>query len=571
MKETILRQATKFENIKEIIYNSVKMYPNHVAFVTKKIKEKGVEYKNTTYKKMLDEINALGTALYKLGLKEKRIAICGRNRYEWAISHLSCLLGGMISVPLDKELQVEELEDSLVRSKADAIVFDEKYEEKINTIKENGKTQIKVFICMSKFKDFINVPDLIEEGTEIIKSGNREYIDCEIDSHAMSILLFTSGTTSRSKAVMLSQYGIAVNVYDMQLVEDIRDTDVNIAFLPFHHIFGSTCMIVMLACGVKTVFTDGLRYIQKNLKEYKVTVFVGVPILVDKMYENIEKEIAKQNKTKLIEFAKALSNVLLKLHIDIRRKLFKQVIDGLGGEMRFVISGGAPLDKRTEKGFNDLGIKMVQGYGLTETSPVIAAENFKQVKYGSVGIPLKDVQVEIVNKDDKGIGEIRIKGPNVMLGYYENEEATKEVLKDGWFYTGDLGYIDKKGFLFITGRQKDMIVLKNGKKVFPEELETLVNRIYEVEESFVFGMPEEDDSSKIKVAIKVVYNKDKVKEKYGDISKDDLYKKIWAQIKEVNKTLPPYKYIKHMILTDKPLIKTTTQKIKRKEEIKTVL
>ena len=251
--------------------------------------------------------------------------------------------------------------------------------------------------------------------------------------------------------------------------------------------------------------------------------------------------------------------------------MFKQVIDGLGGEMRFVISGGAPLDKRTEKGFNDLGIKMVQGYGLTETSPVIAAENFKQVKYGSVGIPLKDVKVEIVNKDEKGIGEIRVKGPNVMLGYYENEEATKEVLKDGWFYTGDLGYIDKKGFLFITGRRKDMIVLKNGKKVFPEELETLVNRIYEVEESFVYGMPEEDDKSKIKVAIKVVYNKDKTKEKYGDISEEELYQKIWNQIKEVNKTLPPYKYIKHMILTDKPLIKTTTQKIKRKEEIKTVL
>lgn len=571
MKETILRQATKFENIKEIIYNSVKMYPNHVAFVTKKIKEKGIEYKNTTYKKMLDEINALGSALYRLGLKGKRIAICGRNRYEWAISHLSCLLGGMCSVPLDKELQVEELEDSLVRSKAEAIVFDEKYEEKINIIKENGKTNVKVYICMSKLKDFINISDLIEEGTEIIKSGNKDYINCEIDSHAMSILLFTSGTTSKSKAVMLAQYGIAVNVYNMQLVEDIRDTDVNIAFLPFHHIFGSTCMIVMLACGVKTVFTDGLRYIQQNLKEYKVSVFVGVPLLVDKMYENIEKEIAKQNKTKLIEFVKGLSNCLLKLHIDIRRKLFKQVIDGLGGEMRFVISGGAPLDKRIEKGFNDLGIKMVQGYGLTETSPVIAAENFKQVKYGSVGIPLKDVQVEIVNKDDKGIGEIRVKGPNVMLGYYENEEATKEVLKDGWFYTGDLGYIDKKGFLFITGRQKDMIVLKNGKKVFPEELETLVNRIYEVEECFVFGMPEEDDKSKIKVAIKVVYNKDKVKEKYGDISEDDLYKNIWNQIKEVNKTLPPYKYIKHMILTDKPLIKTTTQKIKRKEEIKTVI
>ena len=571
MKETILRQATKFENIKEIIYNSVKMYPNHVAFVTKIIKEKGVTYKNTTYKKMLDEINALGSALYKLGLKGKRIAICGRNRYEWALTHLSCLLGGMCSVPLDKELQVDELEDSLVRSKAEAIVFDEKYQEKIETIKNNGKTNLKVYICMSELKDYINIPSLIEEGSKIIESGNKDYINCEIDSHSMSILLFTSGTTSKSKAVMLAQYGIAVNVYDMQLVEDIRDTDVNIAFLPFHHIFGSTCMIVMLACGVKTVFTDGLRYIQKNLKEYKVTLFVGVPLLVDKMYENIEKEIANQNKTKIIEIAKVLSNFLLKLHIDVRRKMFKQVIDGLGGEMRFVISGGAPLDKRTEKGFNDLGIKMVQGYGLTETSPVIAAENFKQVKYGSVGIPLKDVKVEIVNKDEKGIGEIRVKGPNVMLGYYENEEATKEVLKDGWFYTGDLGYIDKKGFLFITGRRKDMIVLKNGKKVFPEELETLVNRIYEVEESFVYGMPEEDDKSKIKVAIKVVYNQDKAKEKYGDIFEEELYNKIWNQIKDVNKTLPPYKYIKHMILTDKPLIKTTTQKIKRKEEIKTVL
>ena len=571
MKETILRQATKFENIKEIIYNSVKMYPNHVAFVTKIIKEKGVTYKNTTYKKMLDEINALGSALYKLGLKGKRIAICGRNRYEWALTHLSCLLGGMCSVPLDKELQVDELEDSLVRSKAEAIVFDEKYQEKIETIKNNEKTNLKVYICMSELKDYINIPSLIEEGSQIIESGNKDYINCEIDSHSMSILLFTSGTTSKSKAVMLAQYGIAVNVYNMQLVEDITDKDVNIAFLPFHHIFGSTCMIVMLACGVKTVFTDGLRYIQKNLKEYKVTLFVGVPLLGDKLDANIAQEIEKQNKTKIIEIAKVLSNFLLKLHIDVRRKMFKQVIDGLGGEMRFVISGGAPLDKRTEKGFNDLGIKMVQGYGLTETSPVIAAENFKQVKYGSVGIPLKDVKVEIVNKDEKGIGEIRVKGPNVMLGYYENEEATKEVLKDGWFYTGDLGYIDKKGFLFITGRRKDMIVLKNGKKVFPEELETLVNRIYEVEESFVYGMPEEDDKSKIKVAIKVVYNKDKAKEKYGNISEEDLYNKIWNQIKDVNKTLPPYKYIKHMILTDKPLIKTTTQKIKRKEEIKTVL
>ena len=570
MKKEKLREATRFDNIKDMIYNSVKLYPNHVAFVTKIIKDKTVEYKNTTYKKMLDEINALGTAFYNLKLKGKRIAICGRNRYEWALSHLSCLLGGIVSVPLDKELQTEELEDSILRSKAEAIVFDEKYIDKIKKIKENGKTKLKEFICMSKLEGFKNVPELLNKGKEILDGGDKEYLDYEVDSKSMSILLFTSGTTSKSKAVMLSQYGIATNIYNMQLVENITDKDVNIAFLPFHHIFGSTAMLVMLACGVKTVFTDGLRYIQSNLKEYKVTLFVGVPLLVDKMYENIEKEIERQGKTKLINVAKKVSNVLLKVNIDIRRKIFKQVIDGLGGEMRFVISGGAPLDKRTAKGFNELGICMVQGYGLTETSPVIAAEDENNIKYGSVGLPMKDMKVEIVNKDENGIGEIRVKGPNVMLGYYENEEATKEVLKDGWFYTGDLGYIDKDGFLFITGRRKDMIVLKNGKKVFPEEVETLVNRIPEVEESFVFGMSEEDDKSKIKIAVKVVYNKEVVKEKYNNIDEKELYNIIWNKIKEVNKTFPPYKYIKHMILTGKPLITTTTQKIKRNEELKII-
>lgn len=571
MKKEKYRDAKKFDNIKEIIYNSVKLYPNHIAFVTKIKDNNETKYKNTTYKEMLDEINAFGTALYNKNLLGKRLAICGRNRYEWALSHLTCMLGGIVSVPLDKELQVEELEESLVRSKAEAIVFDEKYIDKIEYIKKNGKTLLKEYICMSKLEGFDDVPTLIEKGRKDIESENKEYINHEVDSKKMSILLFTSGTTSKSKAVMLSQYGIAVNVYDMQLVETITDKDVNIAFLPFHHIFGSTAMIVMLACGVKTVFTDGLRYIQSNLKEYKVTLFVGVPLLVDKMYENIEKEIAKQGKTKIIKIAKGISNFLLKFHIDIRRKIFKQVIDGLGGEMRFVISGGAPLDKRTAKGFNDLGIHMVQGYGLTETSPVIAAENDFKMKLGSIGVPMKDTTVEIVDKDEKGIGELRVKGPNVMLGYYENEEATKQVLKDGWFYTGDLGYIDKDGFIFITGRKKDMIVLKNGKKVFPEELETLVNRIPEIEESIVFGMPEEDDKSKIKIAIKVVYNEEKVKEKYGNISEEELFKNIWSEIKEVNKLLPPYKYIKHMILTNKPLIKTTTQKVKRNEELKEIL
>ena len=251
--------------------------------------------------------------------------------------------------------------------------------------------------------------------------------------------------------------------------------------------------------------------------------------------------------------------------------MFKSVLDALGGNMRFIISGGAPLDKKVAKGFNELGIDLVQGYGLTETAPVISAENFKKKKSGSIGFPMDNVEVEIVDKDENGIGELRVKGPNVMLGYYENEEETKKVIRDGWFYTGDLGYIDKDGFLFLTGRQKDMIVLKNGKKVFPEELETLINRLDLVKECIVFGMPEENDKNDLKLSVKIVYDKDVAKEKYPNASEEELKKIIWEQIKEINKTFPPYKYIKNMILTDEELIKTTTHKVKRQEEIKKIL
>ena len=568
-KEKIVQE---FKDIKELIYNSAKIYANNIAFIVKHQEGKNKTYENITYKMLLGHINALGTKLYNMGLKNKRIAILGRNRYEWALGHLTTLLGGIVSIPLDKDLQIDELENSLIRSKADAIYFDEKYIEKIEEIKSRNTTNVKKYICMSKMAGYDDIYSLKEEGQKLLEEGNKEYISAKIDENAMNILLFTSGTTSKSKAVMLSQKNIASNIYAMQRVEDIRSTDSNLAFLPMHHIFGSTCLIMMLACGVRTSFPDGLRYVAQNLKEYEVSVFVGVPLLVEAIYNKVVKEIDKQGKTKLIKNAIRVSNFLLKLHIDIRRKLFKPIIDQLGGKMRFVISGGAPLDPKIQKGFIDLGIDMVQGYGLTETSPVIAAENMYKSRTGSIGIPMENVTIEIVNKDDNGIGELRAKGPNVMLGYYENEEETKNVLKDGWFYTGDLGYIDKDGFIFITGRQKNMIVLKNGKKIFPEEIETLVNRIDLVEECMVFGMPDEKDKNDVKLSVKVVYNKDEVKQKYGDISFEEIRNIIWDRIKnEVNTTVPRYKHIMNMILTDKELIKTTTKKVKRNEELKEIL
>lgn len=566
------KDITDFKDIKSIIYNSVEKFAKNIAFRVKEKIGKDIRYKDITYKQMLEDINNFGTGLYQKGLKSKRVAIIGKNRYEWVLTYLTNLLGGMVAVPLDKELQYNELESSLIRSKAECVVFDTKLKDIMLDIRNNGKTELKHYICMdSNIEDFESVEQVINAGKDVLQNGSTEYVDANLNENEMGVLLFTSGTTSKSKAVMLTSRNIASNIYAMLCVEDIRSTDTNIAFLPFHHIFGSTCILVMLSAGVKTVFPDGLKYIKQNLKEYKVTLFVGVPVLVEAMHKAVTKEIEKQGKTKLIKIATKVSDTLLKCKIDIRRKLFKEVINGLGGELRMIIEGGAAADPTISKSFNSLGILVVQGYGLTETAPVIAAENPNELRLGSVGKPMKNVTFEIVNQDANGVGEIRVKGPNVMLGYYEMPEETENVLKDGYFYTGDLGYIDKDGYVFITGRSKNMIVLKNGKKVFPEELELLVNRLELVEEAMVFGLPEEEDKNDVKLSVKVVYNEDTVKEKYGEITEKQVYDKIWEQIKELNKTFPNYKHIKNVILSKEELIKNSSKKVKRFEEMKIIL
>lgn len=286
------------------------------------------------------------------------------------------------------------------------------------------------------------------------------------------------------------------------------------------------------------------------------------------MNKKVMKEIEKQGKTKLIKIAIKVSNFLLKFGIDIRRKLFKDIINNLGG-LRMAVSGAAGIDKNVVENFTNFGIETVQGYGLTETSPVITAENDENIRYGSVGFPLRNVEIKIHEPNEQGIGEVIAKGPNVMLGYFENEEATNEVLIDGWFHTGDLGYVDKDGFLFITGRKKNVIVMKNGKNIYPEELEALITKLPYVAENMVFGIPTKDDD--LDLAAKIVYNKEYVDETFGNISKEKLEETIWKDIKKINKTMPPYKYIRKIIITDEPMIKTTTQKVKRFEEIKKIL
>ena len=328
---------------------------------------------------------------------------------------------------------------------------------------------------------------------------------------------------------------------------------------------------MMLASGVKTAFPDGLRYIKQNMKEYKVSVFVVVPVLTEAMYKAIQKEIERQGKAKLVKRVIKFSNFLLKFHIDLRRKLFKQILDNLGGELRLIISGGAAADPLFIEGFKELGIETVQGYGMSETGPVISAENYIKRRPGSVGVPMNNIETKIVNKNEEGIGEIVVKGPNVMLGYYEMPEITNEVKKDGWFYTGDLRYFDKEGFLYVTGRNKNLIVLKNGKKVFPEELETMINRIDLVKECMVFGMKDKDDESDIKVSVKIVFDDEIIKEKYNNKDDEELKKEVWEKIKKVNMTFPRYKHIQGLITSHEELIKTTTKKVKRQEEMKLIM
>ena len=561
-KRMNLYDATEFDTIREVIKNAVKNYPNNNAFIIKIKEEKGkAEYRNITYRQFDKEIDSLGTKFIEMGLKNKRIAIIGKNRYEWMLSYLATVNGTGIVIPLDKGLPEQEIENSLIKAKADAIIFETTYIETIENIRNRKTTNLKDFICMDEQKEFINIPNLLKEGEQLLEKGNKDFVDSKIDANQMSILLFTSGTTSAAKAVMLSHKNIAYDIYAMTKCEDVQSTDTNMAFLPFHHTFGCTGILMFLSRGATNVFCDGLRHIQKNLVEYHVSEFVCVPLLIESIYKKIMQTIEKTGQTKKVNFGIKLSKFLLKFGIDIRRKLFKQIYDQLGGKIRMVISGASGLDPKVADGFKSFGIDVVQGYGLTETSPCIAAESLKALKSGSIGLPIPGIEIKIDSPNEEGIGELVARGPVVMLGYYENEEETAKVLKDGWFHTGDLAYKDNEGFIFIAGRQKNVIVLKNGKNVYPEEIETLVGNLSYVKECMVYGKPKDDD---LVVSIKVVYDK----EYFKDENEEEIDKIIWEDIKKINQTMPNYKHIKNLIVTDEEMIKTTTAKVKRFEELK---
>ena len=565
-----LYDADKINDFRELVKRYSDKYSDEIAFEYKENPSSESHIK-ITYSQFASDIKSLGTALINTGLSKKKVAIISPNRYEWCVSYLAITTSDMVVVPLDRALPDNEIEDLIVRSKAQAVIFDKKYTEVFSKLAKEKKSNLSQYICMDNIDEFTTYSSLIQKGHSLLVNGDTKYDNVVIDNKKMSIMLFTSGTTSISKAVALSQSNICEDIYALAQMTDIRKDDTFLSFLPLHHTFESTCTFLYgTFSGITVAFCDGLKYVQKNLAEFKVTGFVCVPLMLEIMYKKIKKGIEEQGKTKLVATMSKISNGLLKMGIDIRRKVFKQILDNLGGKLRILIAGGAAMSKDAIQGFLDLGINLLQGYGLTETSPVVAGENDKCKRCGSVGFPLPGINVKIDNPDKDGIGEIAVQAPTVMLEYVDNPEATNEVLKDNWFYTGDLGYFDKDGFLFITGRKKDVIVLKNGKNIFPEEIEILINKLPYVSESIVFGRPLEDGDYKI--CAKIVYNREVINEMFPNISKEDLYKKVWDDIKEnVNHKMPAYKYIREIILTDTPLIKTTTQKVKRHEELKVIL
>ena len=533
-----------------------KGYSKNVAF---KYKQKG-KIIEITYKKFVEDIRALGTAILNLGVE--KIAIIGNNRYEWCVSYMATTTSGKVIVPLDKALTEGEIIKLIKRSGAQAVIFDEKYQDAIE------KCDLEYKICFDELiKDgIVRYRDLLGQGYDLLKRGVDTYDKVTINNDEMSVLLFTSGTTNEPKGVKLSQYNLCAQISVLWKHQPIYQDDTLLSFLPIHHTFESTITFLYgTYCGATIAFCEGLKYIAQNLKDYKVTVFVAVPLVLETMYKKIQKGIADSGKKDAVDKLKKVSNTLLKMHIDVRKKLFKPVLKQFDEYLRVVLYGAAPMDKDTILGYNELGIELTQGYGLTESSPVIATETEKLKRPGSIGIPLPNVKVKIKDPNEEGIGELLAQGPNIMLGYYENEEATKKAIdNEGWLHTGDFAYIDKDGFIFITGRQSDILVLRNGKNIYPQELEFLINKLPYVEESMVYSRNKTKTDTLL--CAKIVYDKEKLQNKFG--KQKDYQELVWKDIKELNKELPSYKHIKEVFLTDIPLEKTTTQKVKRYVEIK---
>ncbi len=556
-------------DIKQMIETSVELYGNNVAFMQRFEKDK--PYESITYNQMLEMVNAMGTALIAHGLKGQRIAVIGETCSQWEISYLAVVCGTGIVVPLDKELSDAQLKNLVQTAEVTAVICNKKHEKTFLQMKADGDTKIQTIIGFNEDEntpEMLSMKALIEEGKELIAKGDRSFIDAVIDPEEMQILLFTSGTTGIAKGVMLNHRNICTDLMIAPIILKVHDWDIFFSVLPVHHTYECTCAFLMpLYKGAAIAYAESLKAITKNLKEVHPTMMLGVPALFETLYKAINRNLKKSGKEKTVRTVMKLNKLTKKVGLDLNRKLLGQIYDIFGGRMRLLISGGAAIDPAILQFFNDLGILAVQGYGLTECAPMAALNPDVPalMRNSSVGRCMPTLEAKIENPDEDGIGEICIKGKNVMMGYYKMPEETTKVIVDGWYHTGDLGYIDSDDFIYITGRAKNVIITHNGKNVFPEELEYYLSLNPIVKESMVWATKDDAGHDDV-ITATIVPDFEEIKDSYGEAAaKDDaqVEKLLQEVVDKYNADAPLFKQIRRIVLRHEELEKNTSKKVVR--------
>ena len=568
-KYVVYKTSRPITDIRHMLRTSTELYGDNVAF--RQRFEKNEPYREITYKEAFETVNALGTALTNIGLKGKRIAVIGENCYQWATSYLAVICGTGVVVPLDKELSAMELKQLVIEAEVSAVMFTKKYREIFKEMKTSGDTDIEILVDLTgddEEEGIFKWSNLVAEGRMLLDGGDRSFVEAEIIADEMSELLFTSGTTGIAKGVMLSHKNICFDLIIAPTILNVNTWDIFFSVLPIHHTYEGTCGFLMpLYKGASIAYCEGLKYIVKNLAEVSPTMFLGVPALFETLYKTIMRNVRKQGKEGLVKKVMSVNKVTRKIGLDLNKLLLKDILKVFGGRMRVLISGGAAIDPAILQFFNDLGFIAVQGYGLSECAPMGALnpDNPKYMRNSSVGHILPGMQVKIVDKDEDGIGEICLKGDNVMLGYYKNPEETARTVRDGWFYTGDQGYVDEEDFIYITGRKKNVIIASNGKNVFPEELEYYLSLSPFIAESMVWGA-EDERSGDIVIVAAIRPETDDIREVLGDEKADDpetVKELLWKEVDKVNEQMPMFKKIKKIVVRNEEFEKNTSKKIKR--------
>ncbi len=570
-KESKNYEPTTYQTIKEVFKKSTEEYKD-LPFILEKFNHKDENFTVMTYGRFKEDVINLGTGLNRLlNLKDKRVVIIGENTYYWYVSYMAMLCGVGIAVPVDKELPENEIENVIKRSHAEAVIYSTKKKDVIKKIRDNVE-EVKYFIQMNdstplENKD-VGIEYIIKQGEQLVRSGDNSYMEIEIDPDEFKVLIFTSGTTSQAKGVMICNRNLAENINAVSAYVKLYPTDRLMSILPLHHTYESTIgFLLPMACGCSIGVCEGLKYIQSNMKDLQPTALLTVPLLVENLYKKINASIEKSKKDGIVKSMIHVTNALKVVGVDIKRKVFKEIYDNLGGKIRIIVSAAAPIDAKVGKWVQDIGINFLQGYGLTETSPIAALTPEFEPKVGSAGKAVICAEIKIDNPNENGEGEVLIKSKTLMLGYYENEEATKEAIQDGWFHSGDIGYLDQDGFLYITGRCKNVIVTQNGKNIYPEEIELLLGKIPEIKECMVYG--KEGEGDELIISAKVIPEYEEIEKNHGkNLSDEQIHDIIWNKIKEVNKGLTSYKAIKNLEIKKDEFEKTTTMKIKRYAELK---